>query len=170
MRFHHMAILVSDIDIALRLWRDTLDFVVVEERDLPDGDVQRSDVLMPSDVFDDITGSRGSRSKLRVLRSNDGALIELMQMLNPPIRRTPPLQLRYNDTGIHELGLLVNNIDNWFARITSAGYSVQTKYIWHAANIARSFIFYDADGNMIQLWEYLPRGTRSEQNLVVTDS
>lgn len=29
-----------------------------------------------------------------------------------------------------------------------------TEYVWTCANIGRSFLFYDADGNMIQLWEH----------------
>ncbi|MFD2580226.1 VOC family protein [Novosphingobium colocasiae] len=68
-------------------------------------------------------------------------------------KRRPRKNLRYGHTGIHELGLLVEGIDGWFEKIKAAGYRMQTDYVWQCAEIGRSFIFYDQDGNMIQIWE-----------------
>jgi predicted enzyme related to lactoylglutathione lyase len=78
---------------------------------------------------------------------------------NPAIARTPPEHQRYGHTGVHELGLLVNDIDGWFARIREAGYATQTEYVWPCGDFGRSFLFYDADGNMIQLWEHTANTT-----------
>ena len=64
-----------------------------------------------------------------------------------------PENLRYGHTGFHELGLLVDDIDAFFAKVRAAGYQTQTEYVWQCANIGRSFLFYDKDGNMIQIWE-----------------
>ena len=58
---------------------------------------------------------------------------------------------------MHELGLLVEDIDGWFARIRAAGYATQTEYVWPCGDFGRSFLFYDPDGNMIQLWEHAPK-------------
>ena len=38
-------------------------------------------------------------------------------------------------------------------KIREAGYQTQTDYIWKCADIGRSFLFYDQDGNMIQIWQ-----------------
>ena len=96
----------------------------------------------------------GARSRMAILVSAEGAIIELQQCENPAIARTPPEHQRYGHTGVHELGLLVNDIDGWFARIREAGYETQTEYVWPCGDFGRSFLFYDADGNMIQLWEH----------------
>ncbi|MGE0861139.1 MAG: VOC family protein [Gammaproteobacteria bacterium] len=153
MRFHHMAIFVTDIHAATRLWRDVLGFKVMVDRTIPDGDEPGPEVYMYPRLLDDIFKVEGARSKMVLLASDDGALIELQQCEVPSIQKTPPENLRYGHTGIHELGLVVEDIDGWFAKVRAAGYETQTEYVWTCANIGRSFLFYDADGNMIQLWE-----------------
>ncbi|MGR8920524.1 MAG: VOC family protein [Gammaproteobacteria bacterium] len=157
MQFHHMAVFVSDIDAALRLWRDVLGFELLLDREIPDGDAPGPDVYLHPALLDDIFGVSGARSRMAILKSREGALIELQQCRNPAIRRTPAEQLRYGHTGFHELGLACDDIDAWYARVREAGYETQTDYVWQCADIGRSFLFYDDDGNMIQLWEHLPR-------------
>jgi len=156
MRFHHMAIMVSDLREAIRLWRDVLGFELVVERVLPDGVAPGSKVLMHPKLLDDIFKVRGARSRMAWLKSPEGAMIELQECENPPIERTPPQNLRYAHTGIHELGLIVEDIEFWFDKIRAAAYETQTEYIWWCGNFARSFLFYDRDGNMIQIWQDVP--------------
>jgi len=160
MRFHHMAILVSDLERAIRLWRDVLGFELVIQTVIPDGTVAGPNTLMHAQLLDDIFKVSGARSRMAWLRSAEGAMIELQQCENPPIQRTPPDRLRYADTGIHELGLAVDDIEYWFKTVRDAGYETQTAYIWWSRNSARSFVFYDDDGNMIQLWQQIPRAQR----------
>jgi len=154
MHFHHMAIFVSDMQKAVRLWRDVLGFKVVVDTTIPDGNEPGPKTFMYPKLLDDIFKVKGARSKMVLLTSDEGALIELQQCENPLIQKTPPENLRYGHTGFHELGLLVRDIDGWFEKIRSAGYETQTEYVWTCANIGRSFLFYDTDGNMIQLWEH----------------
>jgi catechol 2,3-dioxygenase-like lactoylglutathione lyase family enzyme len=71
----------------------------------------------------------------------------------PARSRPPPKNLRYGHTGFHELGLLVDDIDAFFEKVRAAGYETQTEYVWQCADIGRSFLFYDKDGNMIQIWQ-----------------
>ena len=104
-------------------------------------------------LLEDIFGVKGARSRTVLLTSPDGAMIELQQPEVPKIQKTPPENLRYGHTGIHELGLLVKDIDAWFDKVRAAGYRTQTDYVWDCASIGRSFLFYDQDGNLIQLWE-----------------
>jgi catechol 2,3-dioxygenase-like lactoylglutathione lyase family enzyme len=153
MKFHHMAVFVSDLQQALRLWRDVLGFRVAIEKTIPDGPERGPDTIMYPALLDDIFKVQGARSKMALLTSEDGALIELQQCEVPRIQRTPPENLRYGHTGFHELGLMVENIDAWFEKIRASGYQTQTEYVWSCASLGRSFLFYDDDGNMIQMWE-----------------
>lgn len=153
MRFHHMAIFVSDLKEAIHLWRDVMGFDLVLERMIPDGQAPGPKVYMYPELLDDIFKVKGARSKMALLSSKEGALIELQECEVPAIQKTPPENLRYGHTGFHELGLLVEDIDAFFAKVRAAGYETQTDYVWQCANIGRSFLFYDKDGNMIQIWE-----------------
>lgn len=157
-----MAVMVSDLQEAIHLWRDVLGFELVLERTLPDGTSPGPKVLMYPELLDDIFKVKGARSKMGWLKSPEGALIELQECENPAIQTTPPDNLRYGHTGIHELGLLVDDIEHWFKKIRAAGYEMQTDYIWSCGNFARSFLFYDKDGNMIQMWQDVHRGARSD--------
>ena len=154
MKFHHMAIFVSDLDDAIRLWKDVMGFKLIVKKTLPDGDRPGSNTYIHPKLLDDIFKIKGARSKMAVLKSEGGAMIELQQCEVPAIKKTPIENLRYGHTGFHELGLLVEDIDFFFDKIRSAGYETQTEYVWKCADIGRSFLFYDNDGNMIQIWQH----------------
>jgi catechol 2,3-dioxygenase-like lactoylglutathione lyase family enzyme len=153
MKFHHVAVFVSDTDRALALWRDTLGFTVVVDRTIPDveaGDQAR----MSQDLLDDIFKVKNATSRMVLLQSDEGAMIELQQPSVPEIRKTPPETLGYGHTGIHEVAFLVDDIDGWFEKIRAAGYQTQTEYVWKWGVTGKSFLFYDDDGNMIQFnWQ-----------------
>lgn len=154
MRFHHMAIFVSDLEAAIELWRDVMGFRLLVQKRLPDGEAPGPDVYLYPALLDDIFKVPGARSRMAILRSAEGALIELQQCEVPRIEKTPAEKLRYGHTGFHELGLAVDDIDAFFTKVRAAGYETQTDYVWTCANIGRSFIFYDQDGNMIQIWQH----------------
>ncbi len=153
MRFHHMGVFVSDIDEALRLWIDVLGFALTHRGFIPDGRRDQPGTRMPAETLDDIFGVDGARSEMALLTSPDGAMIELQCPIAPKIERTPPQNLRYGHTGIHELGFQVEDIDGWFERIRAAGYQTQTDCVWPWAVNGKSFLFYDQDGNLIQFCE-----------------
>ena len=154
MRFHHMAIFVSDLNEAIHLWRDVMGFKLIVHREIPDGAEPGPGVYMYPRLLDDIFKVSGARSQMALLASEEGALIELQQCEVPKIERTPPEKLRYGHTGFHELGLVVDDIDAFFEKVRAAGYETQTDYVWTCSDIGRSFLFCDADGNMIQIWEH----------------
>lgn len=156
MRFHHMAIIVSDMQAAVHLWRDVLGFELNVQTVIPDGDGPGPSTFMYPKLLDDIFKVKGARSNMVLLSSKEGALIELQQCENPRVQLTPPENLRYGHTGFHEMGFAVDNIDAVFEKVRAAGYQTQTEYVWSCANLGRSFLFYDKEGNMIQIWE--PRG------------
>lgn len=155
MRFHHMALMVSDLHKAIHLWRDVLGFELAVETVIPDGKEPGPTTFMYQELLDDIFKIKGAKSKMALLSSPEGAMIELQECETPAIQATPRENLRYGHTGIHELGLLVEDVDKWFKTIRDAGYETQTDYVWKCASIGKSFLFYDHDVNMIQMWEQL---------------
>ena len=90
-----------------------------------------------------------------ILTSKEGTMIELEEAIVPKIKKVPKEQLRYGYVGFSELAFCVTNIDEWFEKIKSAGYETQTSYVWKAAGV-KSFLFYDPDGNMVQMVEDIP--------------
>lgn len=163
MKFHHVALFVSDVDRAIRLWRDVLGFDVVVDRMIPDSETEGARARMPQDVLDDIFGATGATSRMALLTSRDGAMIELQQPITPQVEPTPPENLRYHHTGIHEVAFLVEDIDEWFDRVRAAGYQTNTDYVWTWAVNGKSFLFYDDDGNMIQFNQQQTYGVPSWQ-------
>jgi hypothetical protein len=83
-------------------------------------------------------------------------MIELLQPHVPTVALTSPEKVLYAHTGIHELGLVLEGIDEFFSRVRAAGYKTQTEYVWPCATMGKTFIFYDKEGNMIQIWEHSP--------------
>jgi catechol 2,3-dioxygenase-like lactoylglutathione lyase family enzyme len=153
LRFHHMCIVTTDLQASIRLWRDLLGFKVKVEMELPDGPEPGPTTFAYAKLLDDSFEARGARSKMALMSSPEGALIELQEPQVPAVELTPPRNLRYRHTGFHELGLVVDDIDAYFERVKAAGYKTQTDYVWSSATLGRSFIFYDHEGNMIQLWQ-----------------
>lgn len=153
MKFHHMMIVVSDMEAAIKLWRDIMGFTLNGDFVIPDGEEEGPNCVMYPKLVDSIFGVKGARSRCVLLTSPGGSLLELEQPEVPKLQKTPKENLRYGHTGIHELGLLVKDIDSWFERIRAAGYETQTDHVWSCGTMGRSFLFYDQDGNLIQLWE-----------------
>ncbi len=99
MRFHHMAIFVAEMEAALRLWRDVLGFRVIKDSIIPDGPAPAPAVYLYPALLDDIFKVKNARSRMAILVSAEGAIIELQQCENPAIARTPPEHQRYGHTG-----------------------------------------------------------------------
>lgn len=67
MRFHHMAIFVSDMGAAVRLWRDVLGFKVAVDTTISDGPIPGPKTFMYPTLLDDIFKIKGARSKMVLL-------------------------------------------------------------------------------------------------------
>lgn len=152
MRYHHMAVFVSDMERSLKLYRDLLGFRVFWNGEIPDPE----GALMTSATLDAIFHSRGARMHTVLLASpdSDDTFLELGQPLSPPVKAVDdPDVLRYAYAGLSELGFQVTGLDDWFEKVRAAGYETQTDFIWEAPGFIRSFLFYDPDGVMVQLSE-----------------
>ncbi len=154
MRFHHMCIVTRDIEEAIKMWRDLMGFELMVQLTIPDGDDYGPAVMAPRALLEDLYKVKGATATVAVLVSKEGAMIELLEPHVPTVHQTSPEKLLYADSGIRELGLVLDDIDGFFQKVRAAGYRTQTDYVWPCANLGRSFIFYDRDGNMIQIWEH----------------
>ncbi|AEG50908.1 Glyoxalase/bleomycin resistance protein/dioxygenase [Sphingobium chlorophenolicum L-1] len=157
MKFHHMCIMVSDIDEALALWRDVMGFQVIQRRITPDGE------MVDQKTMDDIVRVKDAQFEMTLLMNAEGTMMEINRTITPKLVVTPRSELGYDRTGIRELGLEVSDIDHWFEKIRAAGYETQTEYVWNAGVFGRSFLFFDQDGNLIQLFERSPDVQLEEQ-------
>lgn len=148
MKFDHMCIMVSDLDRAFKLWRDVFGFQIVHHKMAPDG------VLINQETLDDVFKVKGAKSDTAILVHPGGAMMELQQVVVPKMIKTPREVLSgYDYTGFQELGLLVTDIEQWFEKVRAAGYKTQTEYVWPVGQFGKTFLFYDDDGNLIQLRE-----------------
>jgi catechol 2,3-dioxygenase-like lactoylglutathione lyase family enzyme len=104
--------------------------------------------------MDQLFQHEGARARTTLLAVGDeGAFLELQQTLVPVPDKTPPEHLRYKHTGIREVALEVDGIDDWFERVVAAGFEPTTEFVWEIVGFGRSFLFPDPDGNLVQLWE-----------------
>ena len=152
MRYNHAAISVSDIDRALTLYRDLLGLHVVSDAILPD-DAAR--LQIDPDQLSESMRVADARARVVALRLNDTdeSFLELLELLSPSVRHLPCEFQHYWYTGIKEVAFSVTDVDSWFGRVKAAGYTTQTRAVWSAGGVMRSFIFHDGDANRIQLVE-----------------
>lgn len=87
MRFHHMALMVSDLQKAIHLWRDVLGFELAVETVIPDGKEPGPNTFMYPELLDDIFKIKGAKSKMALLSSAEGAMIELQECETPAIQK-----------------------------------------------------------------------------------
>nr|WP_173276914.1 VOC family protein [Sphingomonas sp. JE1] len=151
-----MCIVTTNIERQIRMWEDLMGFETKVKMTIPDGDDWAPDVMAPRALLEDLYKVPGATATVAVLLSKEGAMIELLEPHVPTTRQTPPEQLRYADTGIHELGLVMEGIDDFFEKVRAQGYETQTEYVWPCATMGKTFLFYDPDGNLIQIWEHGP--------------
>ena len=153
MRFHHMCIVTRQLDRQIDFWRELMGFTLAVRTAIPDGEAAGATVFAPRSLMRDTFRDPDARATVALMMSDAGAMIELLAPEHPSVDPTPEDQLLYRHTGIHELALAVDDIDAFFEKVKAAGCRLQTDYVWSCANLGRSFIFYDPEGNMIQIWQ-----------------
>ena len=156
MFFHHICIVTTDHDRQVDLWQKIMGFSLRVRTIIPDGENWAPTVLAPRALLADLYKTPGAKADVAVMVSEQGAIMELLAPIVPEVQKTPADKLLYKDSGIREIALAIEGIDTFYNKVRAAGYKTQTEYVWPAANLGRTFIFYDPDGNMIQMWEHNP--------------
>lgn len=117
---------------------------------LPDGEPPEN--YFTKKDFDNVWGAENAKSHMVcVYHPASGAVIELQHSLYPEAANVPRSERAYGHCGIREVAFNITEIEQWYDKIKAAGYEMQTDYIWITAGNTKSFLFYDDDGNMIQL-------------------
>ncbi|WP_280424723.1 VOC family protein [Nocardia carnea] len=155
MKYHHMCVVVKDMDKALTVYRDFLGLDVVIDSTVPDAPSAEDAKIVSGELLDKLFREKGATSHLVLLSSPEGLLMELQQPSVPNVESTPPEKLTYGFTGIREIAIAVTDIDTWFRKAREAGLETNTEEVWEFRGVMKSFLFYDHDGNLIQLVEEL---------------
>lgn len=150
-----MCIVVADMDRALETYRDFLGLKVVVDSTVPDAQSAEDAKIVSGDLMDKLFAEKGATSRLVLLGSPEGLLLELQQPSVPQVGLTPRENLTYAFSGIREIAIAVDDIDAWFAKARQAGYETNTDEVWEFPGALRSFLFYDHEGNLVQLVEEL---------------
>ena len=153
--FHHQMTTVKDMDEAIHLYRDVLGLELTAR------------IIVPNDALSDDVGSQGVWAdgidhvwEIATLDNGKGAPIELCHPIYPevvlngntdnsPVTGTTD----YGFTGHTEQGFAVNDdINEWYKWIVANGYRPQSEP-WETSPGCMTFVFYDKEGNVIQLLE-----------------
>jgi uncharacterized glyoxalase superfamily protein PhnB len=144
-----MCITVEDMDEAIHLWGDVLGFELLYRGIIPDPETLASNEHMADSMEDEDF----YQSETVCMDSNNGAMVEFQRQIHPKQHVLPFREHGYGYTHIVELGLVVDDIDAWYKKIVDAGYTPQSEPWVSAPSGSRTFVFYDKEGNVIQLWQ-----------------
>lgn len=141
--FCHLVIGVTDMDRALRFYRDLLGMEVVFES------------LISGQPFDAVLHASRKQEGRVVGGLLGGLMIELLSLVAAPPQHQPA---RRSITGIHNVSLSVTDLDATHRRIIQAGYTPDQEPFEIGG--VRMFFVKDPDGTPVEFIE-LPDGARS---------
>jgi len=137
LRLTHVGICVSDLDRALRFWRDALGFRVEHELSVAGEAADRLLRLRDTDLR-------------AVYLVRDGVRIELLAFASPPAppRRTRPM----HEPGLTHLSFRVADLDATLAALRAAGERVLDEtLVRFPARGAAACMIADPDGQLVEL-------------------
>jgi catechol 2,3-dioxygenase-like lactoylglutathione lyase family enzyme len=145
------ALTVSDMDRALRFYRDLLGFRMAAELP-PDAERARWDAY-----HEQVSGLAGAQIRVVYLRAPDGQThLELIEYLTPRVDRRPRAPLSAPGTAIVALG--VRDSAAAVARLRAAGVEVVADPVHYRTDDGEesyTTYLYDPDGNALCLFEIL---------------
>lgn len=145
--FCHLVIAVTDMDRALRFYRDLLGMEVVFES------------LISGQPFDAVLHASRKQEGRVVGGLLGGLMIELLSLVAAPPQQQPA---RRSITGIHNVSLSVTDLDATHRRIIQAGYTPDQEPFEIGG--VRMFFVKDPDGTPVEFIE-LPDGARSTHEM-----
>jgi catechol 2,3-dioxygenase-like lactoylglutathione lyase family enzyme len=139
---------VQDMDRSVAFYRDVLDFVQVDDREVA------------GDGYEHLYGVFGARIRIVTLQLGAETL-RLEQYLAPP-GRPVPVDSRSNDRWFQHVAIIVADMDRAFARLRErqvafASTGPQLLPQWnHAAGGIAAFYFRDPDGHSLEILHFPP--------------
>jgi catechol 2,3-dioxygenase-like lactoylglutathione lyase family enzyme len=146
----HPVIAVSDMEEALRFYRDLLGMRIT------------SDAVNNPDLMFKLMGYENADIRAVVLGCSDGTEVELAEFRHP--RGQTKVTRRFEDAGLFSVTFTVSNLDGVMDRLDSAGIHFTThkavRHVLEDGTVAKVAYCYGPDGVLITLLE-LPIGRRS---------
>ena len=144
----HTGITVSEMEKALRFYRDLLGLKVL------------GDVTIAGEEVDTITRVKGAKLRAVYLRSEEdrhGPPIELLQFVEPMGEAGAPYA-RLTNRGITEVAFWVKDLENTYAELLAKGvkfYSAPQLFELEGYGKVKAVYFWDPDGTTLELLQSL---------------
>ena len=137
----HTGIVVTDMDKALKFYRDLLGLKIVK------------DSKAEGEYIDNILGISAVRLRMVKLTTADGSIVELLQYLSHPGKAPDNPQIC--DIGCSHLAFTVDDIDREYERLSQGGVGFNSPPCTSPDGYARVAFCHDPDGASIELVEEL---------------
>ena len=137
----HTGIVVSDMQAALRFYRDLLGMEVW------------ADFKDDSQMVQDVTGVAGANLWMIKLKADDGVSIELLQYLSHPQPVPPPR--RACDVGCNHVALQVDDLDALHEKLVAEGIEFNVAPTVSSEGFAKVTYCRDPEGVLVELVEIL---------------
>jgi catechol 2,3-dioxygenase-like lactoylglutathione lyase family enzyme len=138
---HHVGFSTPDIERLIAFYRDVVGFEVA----------LRIEHGTPSDQLDRMVEMDGVTSRMALLRAGN-VFLELIQFNSPPGRPRPD-DWKIADHGIGHIGLLVDDIDAEYARLSAAGMHFHAPPVHNEGRPTAACWGRDPDGNRVEIIE-----------------
>jgi len=135
----HTGIVVTDMEKALRFYRDLLGLKVAR------------DFKEEGDYIDSISGLSGVRLRMVKLTADNGTMVELLQYLSHPREACDNPQICY--IGCSHIAFTVDDIDKEYARLSKNGVKFNCPPYISPDGYAKVTFCHDPDGTSIELVE-----------------
>jgi catechol 2,3-dioxygenase-like lactoylglutathione lyase family enzyme len=137
----HTGITVTDMGLALELYRDLLGLRVVMDNEAS------------GPWFSQVVGLEDARARVVMLEAPDGARLELFEYLSHP--EDAPASPRPSKIGCTHVAFRVSHLDALYQKLLDRGYTFDSPPSKTPDGFARVTYGHDADGTIIELVEIL---------------
>ncbi len=141
MLINHAGITVKNMDKSVKFYRDAL------------GLTQTYDEWMPkTPEMDAYCREKGLAMRVVLLSDENGNMVELFEIPNPPTKVRPPEHLKYPSTGLTELSFMVEDLEEVGKKLKKHGFGFSTPALEFVAMgvKTRQYIALDPDGVMVE--------------------
>ena len=144
---HHVGFSTPDIDRLIAFYRDVVGFELA----------LRVEHGTPSAQLDRMVEMDGVTSRMAMLKANN-VFLELIQFDTPPGKPRDP-DWKIADHGIGHLGLLVDDIDAEYARLSAAGMHFHAPPVHNQGRPTAACWGRDPDGNRVEIIQVKDTGS-----------
>ena len=141
-RIRHTGLVVTEMDQALRFYRDLLGI----------GKVVYDDIV-ESGFHDKITATENVRIHVVMLEAADANRVELLQYLTHPAKA--PQRVNSFDVGCSHLAVQVENIDEMYQQMLREGVQFNAPPQVNPTGYAKATYCHDFDGTIVELVQIL---------------